>query len=96
MDITTLGVFLGGGSVVAILLTQLLKKWFDKNINEKYSDITAQGFLLLVSIVIAGIAYFVNFLPENIIIVGGVIFGAGMGIYDVLKATGVATGIIKK
>jgi len=93
MDIVT---FIGGGSVIAILLTQLLKKWFDENINKKYSDITAQAFLLLVSVVIASIAYCVNFLPENVLIVAGVIFGAGMGIYDVLKALGIATGIIKK
>jgi uncharacterized membrane protein required for colicin V production len=95
MEYIQLITFLGGSSVVAILLTQGLKKIFDKYINEKYSAITAQGFLLLVSILIAGSFYCINLLPEYIIAVAGVIFGAGMGIYDVLKAAGIATGIIK-
>lgn len=93
MDIITL---IGGSSIIAILLVQGLKKIFDKYINEKYSAIVSQGALLLVSIIIAGIAYCVNFLPEYVLAVGGVIFGLGMGVYDVLKAAGVATGVIKK
>jgi len=96
MDITMLASFIGGSSVIAMLLVQGLKTIFDKYINEKYNGIIAQGILLLISIIIAGIAYCVNFLPEYVLAVGGVIFGLGMGVYDVLKAAGVATGIIKK
>jgi len=93
MDIIT---FICGGTSVAILLTQLLKKWFDKNINEKYSNVTAQACLLFISMCIAGIAYCTNYLPEHVIVIGGIIFGAGMGIYDVFKAMGIATGLITK
>jgi hypothetical protein len=49
-----------------------------------------------VSVIIAGIFYAVNFLPEYVVAVTGVIFAASISIYDVLKAAGVATGLIKK
>ena len=93
MDIIS---FIGGSSVIAILLVQGLKKLFDKYINKKYSAFVSQVALLLISILIAGIAYFAKYLPEYVLVVGGLIFGAGMGIYDVLKAMGVAAGFIKK
>lgn len=83
MDTLTLIAFLGGGSLVASLIVQLLKK-FLAGISKKWGALATQVVLLLVSLAIAGVLTASTLLPESWLMVGGAIFAGAITLYEVL------------
>lgn len=82
MDITTIAVFIGGGSVVATLVTAIFKKAFAK-VSAKYGAIVAQVLLLVVSVAISFLVFGAQFVPAEILAAAGAIFAGAMVIYEV-------------
>ena len=75
--------FLAGGSLVASLVTQILKKAFD-GISNKYGALASQATLLVVSLAISGLLTASALLPEAWLLMAGAIFMGAVTIYEVL------------
>jgi hypothetical protein len=83
MTTTTLIAFLTGSSVVASLITGLLKKGL-KDISDRWGSLVTQVVLFLVCLVIAALLWASSFVPENIMLVATAIFAGSIAIYEVL------------
>lgn len=81
VDIIT---FLAGGSVLAFLIIQYLKRYIQNVIGPKYGDLGVQTFLLLVSMALAIIGSIANLIPAQFLApIAGTFMGAN-AIYAVL------------
>ena len=91
-DFTSIALFLGGGSAIAVVLTQVLKNFFDKYINSKFKNTTAQVilFVLCLVTVAGGIGY--GYLPDYFKTFIVLMFTGGVSLYDVVKGLKIASG----
>lgn len=83
MEIANLITFIGGGSLVAMLLTQLLKKAL-ATVNDRYGALATQVVLFAVAGIIAGVVKASALLPTAWVTTAGAIFLGAMAIYEVL------------
>ena len=91
-DFTNIALFVGSGSAIAVILTQLLKAIFDKYINSKFSTTVAQAILFVVCLVVVagGIGY--GYLPDYFKTFIVLMFTGGISLYDVVKGLKIASG----
>lgn len=82
MDIVSIATFLTGGSVVATLLTGMVKQVF-ATVDKKYGSMATQGVLLVVSIIVALLMAGLKLLPSEWLATAGGIFAGGIAIYEV-------------
>ena len=83
-DFTQLLAFVSGGSVVAAILTGLLKKWIKDTILPRYGDSGVLAVLLIISFLIAAGFFGFKFLPKDIILTATMIFSGSIAVYQVL------------
>ena len=83
MDITSFAVFLAGGSLVASLLTQVLKKAFAK-ISKRWGALASQCVLLAASVLVAFVVFGSQYIPAQWLMIAGAIFSISMVLYEVL------------
>ncbi len=79
MDIS----FLLGGSVLAVLLVQILKDVLGK-VSNRYGALISQITLLIVAFGIAGVGVLLQLLPPDVLTATGTIFVSAMACYEVL------------
>ena len=75
--------FLLSGSVVAVLLVQILKSLLGK-ISDRYGALISQITLLVVAFAVAGAGVLFQMLPTDILTAAGAIFASAMVVYEVL------------
>lgn len=83
MDITSLVMFFGGGSLVAALVTGILKKVLG-GVSDRYGSLASQVVLFVVSLAIASLMTASALLPHQVVLITVGIFLTAMGIYEVL------------
>ena len=93
MDIS---LFIGGSSIIAVVLIGLLKKWIKDSISPRWGDLGVQVVLLAISFALAGIGILINLLPPESLSVIGAIFGSATVIYQVLIKSVVKKAILNK
>lgn len=75
--------FLGGGSLVASLIVQILKKALT-GIADRWGALVTQAVLLGVSLLIAGLLTASTLFPESWLMTAGLIFTGAIALYEVL------------
>lgn len=93
MNPTTFITFIGGGSLAAMLATQLLKRALS-GLNERYGALATQAVLLAVSALIAVVMTASTLLPPVWVETTIFIFGGAMAIYEVLYKA-IWQGVVK-
>lgn len=81
MDIAT---FLGGSSIIAVILIGLLKKWIKDTIEPRFGDLGIQLVLLAIAFALVGIGYGWMNISKPVLTLVGQIFASAMVIYQVL------------
>ena len=76
--------FIGGSSVIAVFLLNLLKKWIKSTISARWGDLGVQAVLLIISFDFVGIGLLLKLLPPEGLAMIGAIYGGAIVIYQVL------------
>lgn len=79
-----LALWLGGSSIVAAIIVQLIKGFIKKVIAPRFGDLGVQVVLFIIALIIAGLGLWVKVLPENVLLTAGQIFAGAMLIYQIL------------
>jgi len=80
----TILLYIGGTSVVAVFLLNLLKKWIKDVVSPRWGDLGVQAALLAISFALAGIGKAMDLLPpEGLKLIGAIYTGAIL-IYQIL------------
>ena len=88
--------FLGGSSVLAVIVIGLLKKLIKEWVEPRFGDLGINITLLAVSFIISLLAKFVNLLPQHILIAVTEIFVGSIAIYQVIWKAVVQKAILGK
>lgn len=85
MDITTIAIYLASGTSVAILLTQVVKGFFEKYISPRFEPTITQLILFVFCLIIAAMGIGWGYLPHFLKEFLGLMFAGGIAIYEVFK-----------
>lgn len=91
-----LALWLGGSSVLAVVVVQLIKGFITGVIKPRWGALGVQIVLFIVALIIASIGLWVKVLPENILATAGTIFATAMVIYEVLGKAIISEAIMGK
>ncbi len=89
-------VFVGGSSIIAVILIAFLKKWIKNNILPRWGDLGVQLVLLAVALILAIVGYYSTNIPTQILETTGKIFTGAMVIYQVLIKAVIQKAILGK
>jgi hypothetical protein len=89
-------IFLGGSSVLAVIVVQLIKGFITGVIKPRWGALGVQIILFVVALIIATLGLWVKVLPENILATAGTIFATAMVIYEVLGKAIISEAIMGK
>lgn len=82
-NITSLIAFITGGSLVASVIVNSLKKLWE-DVSSRYGSLVTQIALAAVCILISAIAWAFQFLPVNIIAASASVFAGSIVLYEVV------------
>ena len=86
--------FLGGGSVVAFLLMEFIKKFIKQYIEPRWGDLGIQVVLFLIALLMAFGYWGFQFIPKEVLTTAGMIFSGAMIVYQVLYKS-IINGVIR-
>lgn len=88
--------FLTGSSVAAVVIIQLIKKYIKNVLMPRWGQLGVLAALFVISLLLAGGGYLVQFLPGNVLLVAGQIAGGSIVIYQVLWKAIIQKAVLDK
>lgn len=85
-DNTTIALFLASGTSAAVIVTQILKAFFDKFIIPRFEPLVTQGIVLVLSLIVAAAGIGWGYLPDWLVLFMGAVFTSGIAVYEVMSA----------